>query len=56
MLPPRDRLVICFAHIAYRLQERFLARGSGITSFELRSLSELERRIGEADVLVVSGL
>jgi len=56
MLPPRDRLVICFAHVAYRLQERFLARGSGITSFELRSLPELERRIGEADVLVVSGL
>ena len=56
MLPPRDRLVICFAHVAYRLQERYLVRGAGIASFELRSLPELERRIGEADVLVVSGL
>ena len=56
MLPPKDRLVICFAHVAYRLQERFLARDTGMASFELRSLAELERRIGEADVLVVSGL
>ena len=56
MLPPKDRLVICFAHIAYRLQERFLARDTGMASFELRSLPELERRVGEADVLVVSGL
>ena len=56
MLPPKDRLVICFAHVAYRLQERFLARRSGIASFEVRAGEELERRIGEADVLVVSGL
>jgi len=56
MLPPRDRLVICFAHVAYRLQERFLARRSGIASFEIRAAEELEHRIGEADVLVVTGL
>jgi phosphoglycerate dehydrogenase-like enzyme len=56
MLPPKDRLVICFAHVAYRLQERFLVRRSGIASFEIRAAEELERRIGEADVLVVSGL
>jgi phosphoglycerate dehydrogenase-like enzyme len=56
MLPPKDRLVICFAHVAYRLQERFLARRAGIASFEVRAGEELERRIGEADVLVVSGL
>jgi phosphoglycerate dehydrogenase-like enzyme len=56
MLPPKDRLTICFAHVAYRLQERFAARATGISSFEVRELGELERRIGEADVLVVSGL
>src|SRR5258706_14679590 len=56
MLPPKDRLTICFAHVAYRLRERFLARNSGISSFEVRSLDELENRIGEADVLAVSGL
>lgn len=54
-LPPKDRLTICFAHSAYRMQERFNARGTGIASFELRTREELDRRIGEADVLVVSG-
>jgi len=52
----KDRRTICFAHVAYRLQERFAARATGIASFEVRELAELERRIGEADVLVVSGL
>jgi phosphoglycerate dehydrogenase-like enzyme len=56
MLPAKDRLTLCFAHVAYRLQERFLARDTGMASFEVRSLEELERRIVEADVLVVSGL
>ena len=56
MLPPRDRLTICFAHVAYQLQERFLARQTGIASFQLRSAAELQSRIGEADVLLVSGL
>jgi phosphoglycerate dehydrogenase-like enzyme len=56
MLPPREKLTICFAHAAYRLQDRFLSRNTGLASFELRSLPELERRIGDADVLVVSGL
>jgi phosphoglycerate dehydrogenase-like enzyme len=55
LLPPKDRLTVCFAHSAYRMQERFEARGTGIASIELRSRTELERRIGEADVLVVSG-
>jgi phosphoglycerate dehydrogenase-like enzyme len=47
---------ICFAHVAYRCGERFAARGATFPSFEVRSLPELEARIGEADVLVVSGL
>ncbi|HXQ40113.1 MAG TPA: D-2-hydroxyacid dehydrogenase [Candidatus Udaeobacter sp.] len=56
MLPPKESLTICFAHVAYRLQERFLARQTGIASFEVRSAEDLARRIGEADVLAVSGL
>ena len=40
MLPPKDRLTICFAHVAYQLQERFLARQTGIASFQLRSAAE----------------
>ena len=56
MLPPKESLTICFAHVAYRLQERFLARRTGIASFEVRSADDLARRIGEADVLAVSGL
>ena len=56
MLPPKDQLTICFAHVAYRLRERFLALATGIESFEVRDGAALEQRIGEADVLVISGL
>src|SRR5262245_30281959 len=56
MLPPQDQLTICFAHVAYRLRERFLAGTAGIESFEVRDGAALEQRIGEADVLVISGL
>jgi phosphoglycerate dehydrogenase-like enzyme len=56
MIPPKDKLTICFAHVAYRLEERFRARGAGIASFEARDAGSLAARIGEADVLVVSGL
>ncbi len=55
-LPARDKLKICFAHVAYRMGERFALRKTGIDSFEVRSLDELERRIADADVLLVSGL
>lgn len=56
MFPPKDRLTICFAHAAYQLQERFLRRQMPINSFEVRMLDDFERRIGEADVVVVSGM
>ena len=55
-LPARDQLTICFAHAAYRMQERFALRNTGIKCFEVRTLDELKARIGEADVLSVSGL
>ena len=55
-LPAKDQLTICFAHVAYRMAERFALRNTGIKSFEVRSLGELESRLHEADVLLVSGL
>ena len=54
-LPARQDLTICFAHPAYRMQERFALRNTGIKSFEVRSRDELAARIGEAHVLSVSG-
>jgi hypothetical protein len=44
MLPPSDRRSICFAHIAYRLDERFAARDTGIASFAVRDPPTLEAR------------
>jgi phosphoglycerate dehydrogenase-like enzyme len=56
MLPPSDKLSICFTHVAYQLHERFSALATGIHSFAVRDPETLEERIGEADVLVISGL
>ncbi|HEY3911350.1 MAG TPA: D-2-hydroxyacid dehydrogenase [Stellaceae bacterium] len=56
MMPSADNIVICFAHVAYRLQERFSALETGINSFAVRDPETLEKRVGEADVLVISGL
>jgi len=49
-------LTVCFAHVAYRLGERFVLRNTGIRFFELRTFDDLAARIGEAEVLAVSGL
>jgi phosphoglycerate dehydrogenase-like enzyme len=56
MLPDKDNLSICFAHVAYRLHQRFAALATGIGSFEVRDAETLWARIADADVLVVSGL
>src|SRR5260370_15213338 len=56
MLPSKDKLTICLAHVAYQLHECFLPLDTGINSFEVRDAATLEQRIGEADVLVISGL
>ncbi|MGG5810590.1 D-2-hydroxyacid dehydrogenase [Falsiroseomonas sp. CW058] len=53
MLP--DRPTLLFAHVAYRFAERYAARGGSLPAIEVRSMEELEARIGEADVLLVSG-
>src|SRR5215470_5466784 len=56
MLPSKDKLTICFAHVAYQLQQCFRSLDTGINSFEVRDAATLQQRIGEADVLVISGL
>ncbi len=55
MLLP-DKPVICFAHVAYRLHERFSELATGLASFAVRDPESLKERVGEADVLVISGL
>src|SRR5262249_41790508 len=54
--PDRTNLTICFAHVAYRLGERFAARNAGMRTVEVRTPDDLDACVGEADVLVVSGL
>ena len=56
MFPAKDKLAICFAHVAYRLHERFSALETGIDSFAVRDAEALQDRVGDADVLVISGL
>jgi phosphoglycerate dehydrogenase-like enzyme len=55
-LPPREQLTVLFAHVAYRMSERFVLRDTGIRHIEVRSYDELAARIGEAQAVVVSGL
>ena len=56
MIPAADNVVICFAHVAYRLQERFAVLETGIKSFAVREPETLANRVAEADVLLISGL
>ncbi|MCX7384312.1 MAG: D-2-hydroxyacid dehydrogenase [Alphaproteobacteria bacterium] len=56
MFPAKDKLTICFAHVAYQMQERFAARDTGIASIQVRNRADLDAGIAAADVLVVSGL
>ena len=56
MFPSESDLTICFAHVAYQLQQRFALRKLPIRNFGVTSHDELDARIGEADVLVISGL
>jgi D-2-hydroxyacid dehydrogenase (NADP+) len=55
-LPAREKLTICFAHVAYRMGERFALRNAGLSWFEVRSSEDLKARIEDVDVLLVSGL
>src|SRR5207248_1072731 len=55
-LPAKDKLTICFAHVAYRMGERFALRNAGLDWFEVRSFEDLNARIADVDVLLCSGL
>jgi phosphoglycerate dehydrogenase-like enzyme len=50
----KEDLTVCFAHVAYRMAERFALRGTGIKHFQVGTLDELTARIAEADVVSVS--
>ena len=54
-LPGDDTLVIHFAHVAYRLAERFALRGTGIAHFQTWSQEDTLARVAEGHVLVPSG-
>ena len=54
-LPGDDTLVIHFAHVAYRLAERFAVRGTGIEHFQTWNRDDTLARISEGHVLVMSG-
>ena len=56
MLPKRDDLTICFAHAAYQMKATFDSLNTGIRNFEVRERADLDRRIGEADVVLASGM
>jgi phosphoglycerate dehydrogenase-like enzyme len=56
MIPPREDIVICFAHAAYQMKTTFDALNTGIQSFQVRDRADLDRRIGEADVMLASGM
>jgi len=50
-----DQITIHFAHPAYQLSALFQSRGTGIRHFQTWTREDLRSRIGEADVLVISG-
>ena len=55
-LPGDDTLVIHFAHVAYRLAERFALRDTGIAHYQTWNREDTLARIAEGHVLVLSGL
>jgi phosphoglycerate dehydrogenase-like enzyme len=56
MISPPPHLTICFAHTAYRLEERFAPMEPAVNTFSVRDRETPLGRIGEAEVLVISGL
>ena len=57
---PPERPVVCFAHPAYGLQDAYdlvpeAERPAGVTTYQVTTRDELAARIGEIDVLVLSG-
>ena len=56
MFPSKEDVTICFAHAAYQMKARFDLRKTGMKSFQVWAYDELQKRVGEADVVVVSGM
>ena len=56
MFPSKQDVTICFAHAAYQMKARFDVRKTGIKSFQVWAYDELQKRVSEADVVVVSGM
>ena len=54
--PSPSNLTIHISHVAYRLSERFALRETGINHFQTWDADDTSARIGEADVVVLSGL
>lgn len=55
LLPSREELVVCFAHVAYRMGEAFARRNTGISWREVRSVEDLQSAAAESHVIVTSG-
>lgn len=56
MIPKKEDLTIVFAHVAYQLGPQFAKRNTGIRHIHVTSQDDLNANIGEADVLVLSGM
>jgi D-2-hydroxyacid dehydrogenase (NADP+) len=56
MFPKCEDLTICFAHAAYQMKGSFDALNTGIRNFEVRDRADLDRWVGEADVVLASGM
>src|SRR3984893_1084077 len=56
MIPSKENITICFAHAAYRMKDRFELRKTGIQNFQAWAYRGPVKRIGEADVVVASGM
>jgi phosphoglycerate dehydrogenase-like enzyme len=54
MIPPKDQLKICFAHPAYRMADRFAARGTGVAHVQVETPEAYAAALPEADVVVCS--
>ena len=50
-LPAKDKLTLCFAHVAYRMGERFALRNAGLDWFEVRSLDDLKARVSNRSAI-----
>ena len=41
MLPGKDDLTVCFAHVAYQFEPAFAARGTGVRAFQVWTREDL---------------